>query len=411
MGGLKNILLALVPIVSLIAAVPTSDVGSQLNYVPKSYIIQFKEDVDVAAHAQWARSVHTRNLSRYRKRALPEGLDGVKTIFRQFRGYIGDFDDLTIEEIRAHPNVSYVEQDEVFEAFQIPSGSVSDVQSPVTQANATWGLSLISHRDLGATDYIYDASAGEGHYAYVLDSGINVDHVDFGGRASLGYNALNSQDHVDDTGHGTHVAGTIGSTTYGVAKKCNLVSVKISNATNWSFSALIDGMDWALNDMIVNNRTEKSVVNVSGGGPTSTAVNNAVLAAYRKGMTLVAAAGNGNRVSTWISPAGANGAIAVASVDRERRRAALSNYGPGISVFAPGEDTLSTWIGSDTATHVTNGTSMASPHVAGVVLYLQKLEGLSTPDAVRARLEELAIKDVVQDAQNSPNRLLYTGAA
>lgn len=189
-------------------------------------------------------------------------------------------------------------------------------------------------------------------------------------------------------------------------------------------------MDWALNDMIVNNRTEKSVVNVSGGGPTSTAVNNAVLAAYRKGMTLVAAAGNGNRTSTWISPAGANGAIAVASVDRERRRAALSNYGPGefwafvfhllhfvvngfqgISVFAPGEDTLSTWIGSDTATHVTNGTSMASPHVAGVVLYLQKLEGLSTPDAVRARLEELAVKDVVQDAQDSPNRLLYTGAA
>lgn len=87
-------------------------------------------------------------------------------------------------------------------------------------------------------------------------------------------------------------------------------------------------MDWALNDMIVNNRTGKSVVNVSGGGPTSTAVNNAVLAAYRKGMTLVAAAGNGNRVGTWISPAGANGAIAVASVDRERRRAALSNYGP-----------------------------------------------------------------------------------
>lgn len=142
MGGLKNILLALVPIVPLIAGVPTSDVGPQLNYVPKSYIVQFKEDVDVAAHAQWARSVHTRNLSKYRKRALPEGRGGVKTIFRQFkyvlfpgwslsnclymdppsittlalislvltlcRGYIGDFDDLTIEEIKAHPNVVHL---------------------------------------------------------------------------------------------------------------------------------------------------------------------------------------------------------------------------------------------------------------------------------------------------------------
>lgn len=114
----------------------------------------------------------------------------------------------------------------------------------------------------------------------------------------------------------------------GVAKKCNLVSVKISNTTNWSFSALIDCMDWAPNDMIISNRTEKSVVNVPGGGSTSTAVDNAVLAAYRKGMTLIAAAGNCNRVSNWISPAGANGAIVVASVDRERRRAALSNCGP-----------------------------------------------------------------------------------
>lgn len=133
---------------------------------------------------------------------------------------------------------------------------MSNLQSPVTQENATWGLvcylafffspaslvlvltstaqSLISHQDLGATDYIYDASAGEGHYAYVLDSGINVGHVDFGGRASLGYNALDSQDHVDDTGHGTHVAGTIGSTT-------------VSNVSEHSRTSLFlfhDGNTW-----------------------------------------------------------------------------------------------------------------------------------------------------------------------
>lgn len=239
-----------------------------------------------------------------------------------------------------------------------------------------------------------------------------MDHVDFGGRAVLGFNALGpAANHVDDTGHGTHVAGTVGSATYGVAKACTLVSVKISNATHYLFSDLLNGMDWALNDMLANNRTGQSVVNISGGGAYSGLVNNAVLAAYRQGMTLVAAAGNGNRSVFQISPASGAGVIAVASVGRDLRRAALSNWGTAISVFAPGEDTLSTWIGSTTATHVTNGTSMAAPAVAGMALYLQKLEGLTTPDAVKARIEELAIKDVVLDPQGSPNRLLYSGAA
>lgn len=299
-----------------------------------------------------------------------------------------------------------MEVDQVFELFQTePSGLV-------TQTNSTWGLALVSHREPNATDYVYDGSAGEGHYAYVLDSGINIDHVDFGGRASLGYNAVGtSETHYDNTGHGTHVAGTIGSNSYGVAKMANLVSVKISNETGYYFSAMIDGIDWVLDDVIANNRVNKSVINISGGGPYSQAVANACLQAYQKGMTIVAAAGNGNRSSSWISPAGNTGVIAVASVDHNRKRAPLSNWGPGIDIFAPGEDTLSTWIGSPTAIHVTNGTSMASPHVAGAVLYLQKLEGLATPDQVLDRLVELSTKDVVEDPQGSPNRLLYTGAA
>ena len=282
----------------------------------------------------------------------------------------------------------------------------------ITQTNSTWGLDMISHREPNVTGYVYDNTAGEGHYGYVLDSGINIEHVEFGGRASLGYNAVGTPEtHYDHSGHGTHVAGTIGSTTYGVAKRSSLISVKISNETGYYFSGMIDGLDWALEDAINNDRVNRSVINISGGGPYSTAVANACLQVYREGITIVAAAGNGNRTTTWQSPAGNTGVIAVASVDHNRKRALLSNWGPVITIFAPGEDTLSTWIGSATATHVTNGTSMAAPHVAGTALYLQKLEGLSTPDEVRERLIELSTKDVVKDPQGSPNRLLYNGAA
>lgn len=174
---------------------------------------------------------------------------------------------------------------------------------------------------------------------------------------------------------------------------------------------MLEGLDWALNDMITYNRTTKSVVNISGGGPYSAVVNNAVRAAYLKGMTLVVSSGNGNRSTFNISPASAAGAISVGSVGMDLKRAALSNYGSSLTVHAPGEDIKSTWIGNDTATHITNGTSMAAPHVSGMVLYLQRLEGLTTPDAVQARIKELAIKDLVQDPQESPNLLLYNGAA
>ncbi|KAJ4377187.1 hypothetical protein N0V83_000010 [Neocucurbitaria cava] len=391
------ILWAVTVLIAVVRSTPTS--------VPSGrYLIGFNEGVNVAEHVQWARDLHERNfVKRFDRKPRS---DGVETVFRRINAYVGHFDVETIEELKTSPDVTYVELDQQFELFDASSSNF------VTQQGAPWGLGLISHRDLNTTDYIYDSSAGEGHYAYVLDSGINVEHVEFGGRASLGYNAVGSpEDHIDDTGHGTHVAGTIGSTTYGVAKRCNLISVKITNVTGLYFSALIDGLDWALDDMITNNRLEKSVVNISGGGPTSTAVDNAVRQAYQSGMTIVAAAGNGNRSASYVSPAGALGVIAVASVDRSKKRAVLSNYGGTIDIFAPGEDTLSTWIGNSTATHVTNGTSMASPHVAGTVLYLQKLEGLTTPDQVLERLVELSVKDVVQDAQGSPNRLLYTGAA
>ncbi|KAF2706286.1 allergen Asp fl 1 [Pleomassaria siparia CBS 279.74] len=402
---LFNLAAALIALVATVSGVSASG----------RYVVGLNEGVDVAKHMQWARGVvHERNLERRGEEGHVD-TDGVETTFRRLGGYVGSFDAATVEEIRGRPDVAYIEEDQIYDLFQTAT-LLAGNSDPVIQTNSTWGLSLISHRNftVNATSYVYDASAGEGGYAYVLDSGINVAHVEFGGRASLGYNAVGAQtpeSHYDNSGHGTHVAGTIGSSTYGVAKKAHLVSVKISNDTGYYFSALIDGLDWVLDDAIANDRLNNSVVNISGGGPYSQAVANACNQAYRMGLTIVASAGNGNRDTSWVSPAGGPGVLGVASVGRERVRAELSNWGPSVDVFAPGEATLSTWIGNETAVNVINGTSMASPHVAGTVLYLQTLEGLGTPDLVLDRIIELSIKDVVVDAQGSPNRLLYTGAA
>ncbi|KAK2056296.1 subtilase [Colletotrichum caudatum] len=373
----------------------TAEVTAQT--VDGSYIITLKDSVSVegfTSHLNWINDVHSRSLD---KRQFP-GAERTFS-FSSFRAYSGKFDQATIDVIKSSPEVAFVERDQIWTLSAI-----------TTQSGAPWGLGAISHRASGSTQYVYDSAAGTGTYAYVVDSGINTAHTAFGGRASLGYNAAGGA-HTDTLGHGTHVAGTIGSSTYGVAKLTSLISVKVFVGNSASTSVILDGYNWAVNDITSKGRAGKSVINMSLGGSASSTWTTAINAAYNSGVTTVVAAGNEAQNAANVSPANAPNAITVGAITSTWAIASYSNYGTSLDVFAPGSSILSTWIGSSTATNTISGTSMASPHVAGLVNYLQSVEGVATPAAVVARIKALATSGKVTGTlRSSPNLVAYNGA-
>ncbi|EYE92684.1 S8 family peptidase [Aspergillus ruber CBS 135680] len=373
--------------------------------IPGRYIVTFKHGLDKAkvdAHTTWAMDLHKRHLER-RGHAddafIPIGIEK-NYKFTRFSAYYGSFDDVTIEEIRKNEDVEHVEQDQIWYLDAI-----------LSQDNAPWGLGSISHRGEPSTSYIYDDRGGEGTFGYVVDTGINVDHREFGGRASLAYNAVNNSDHVDTVGHGTHVAGTIGGATFGVAKKANLLSVKVFAGESGRTSDILDGFNWAANDIATKRRTGKAAINMSLGGGYSFAFNRAVENAYDSGVLSVVAAGNENMDARFTSPASAENAFTVAAIDRNNSRASFSNYGSVVDIFAPGVDILSAWIGNSTATNIISGTSMATPHAVGLAIYIMSLENLDDASAATKRLKELGTKDVVARTSGSPNLLAFNGGA
>ncbi|XXG97977.1 [Pyruvate dehydrogenase [acetyl-transferring]]-phosphatase 1, mitochondrial [Hypoxylon texense] len=260
------------------------------------------------------------------------------------------------------------------------------------------------------TDYVYDSKAGEGTYAYIIDSGLLTTHEEFEGRAFLGYNAVDGE-FVDDSGHGTHVAGTIGGKTYGVAKKANLISVKIFENGQGKISDFLEGYQWAVYNITKENRQEVSVINVSGGAGAMQALNRAVDEGYKKGVITVAAAGNYDEDVHRHSPASAPNAMTVGAVDRRFRRSSFSNWGELVDIFAPGEEVASAWIGSDSDIRSHSGTSMATPHVTGLILYLKSLipYRMKSPAHSVWELQNLATGNVVQDTKGSKNLLGFNG--
>lgn len=280
-----------------------------------------------------------------------------------------------------------------------------------TQANApSWGLGAISHKaGAGSTSYVYDSTAGSGTFAYIIDTGINAAHNDFGGRASLGYSAVTGST-ADTVGHGTHVAGTIGGTTYGVAKQATIIAVKVFQGDEGTTADVLDGYSWAVNDITSKSRAGVAAISLSLGGGVSTAFNNAVQSAYSSGVISVVAAGNEAQNVANVSPASAPNAITVGATTSANRWATYSNFGAGVDILAPGSSITSAWIGSNSATNSISGTSMATPHVTGLVLYLKALEGLATPAAVTSRLKALGSSGVITGVPSSTvNLLAYNG--
>ncbi|CAK7212268.1 serine protease [Sporothrix curviconia] len=382
--------------------------------VPSAYIAVYKKSVSdgaVAAHqAQVAHSIARRNLERRRRRRrskTPPGEDDSAVSEKEttsspiqintFRALaLAHADDETMTTVYQSPEIDYVEQDSVMHACD-----------SATQQGAPSGLSRLSHAEVDPlSGYTYDNTAGYGITAYVIDSGIQLNHTDFQGRAVWGMSAVDSLV-GDDNGHGTLVAGVLGGRTFGVAKNVALVSVRIIDRYgNGTFTSFFQGLEWMYKDTKARNLTGRAVASVGTIGARNQATNDAVTSLVNAGIVFVAPAGNdGTNATALMSPASAPDSITVSAINQTTdERAFFGNYGPEVTVFAAGIDVASTYIGPSTyGAAYASGTSFSAPHVAGLAAYLMRYEGIQDPRAVKRRIIELAGYTGASVLNNGPN--------
>lgn len=304
---------------------------------------------------------------------------------------------------------------------------------PELERNAPWGLARISHRDAlsfgNFNKYLYSEDGGEGVDVYIIDTGTNINHVDFEGRASWGKTIPQGDKDEDGNGHGTHCSGTVAGKKYGVAKKAHIKAVKVlrSNGSG-SMSDVVKGVEYAaeqhLEQVSIAKKGKRkgfkgSAANMSLGGGKSSILDQAVNAAVDAGLHFAVAAGNDNADSCNYSPAAAEKAVTVGASTLADERAYFSNYGKCNDIFAPGLSILSTWIGSNHSVNTISGTSMASPHVAGLLAYMLSLQPSKdsayavadiTPKKLKANLISIATEGALTDVpSNTANILAWNG--
>ncbi|MBO8194436.1 S8 family peptidase [Streptomyces oryzae] len=275
-----------------------------------------------------------------------------------------------------------------------------------TQTNPpSWGLDRIDQKSNQLDrKYTYPAGAGAGVTAYVIDTGVRISHHDFGGRASYGYDAVDKDKTAQDgNGHGTHVAGTIAGTKYGVAKKAKIVAVRVLNNQGSGTTALaVAGVDW-----VTKHHKGPSVANMSLGGGKDAALDAAVKRSIASGVSYAVSAGNESADATTASPARVADALTVAASDRRDRQAVFSNYGKRVDLYAPGVDIVSASNKSDRGSATMSGTSMASPHVAGAAAVYLSGHKSATPAQVASALTKGATAGAIANpTKGTPNKLL-----
>ncbi|WP_024874821.1 S8 family peptidase [Saccharomonospora piscinae] len=321
----------------------------------------------------------------------------VKHVYdRALKGFSGTMSEAEAKRAAADPAVAYVEQNRVFH-------TMADQPNP-----PSWGLDRIDQRDLPLDDNYSYATTASNVEAYIIDTGIRVSHDDFDGRARHGYDFVDNDSNSDDcNGHGTHVAGTVGGSEYGVAKGVELIGVRVLDCQgSGSYDGVIAGIDW-----VTENANGPAVANMSLGGGASTAVDDAVRRSIDAGVTYALAAGNDYGADACnTSPARTEEAITVGSTTSTDARSGFSNIGSCVDIFAPGSNITSAWIGSDSDSNTISGTSMATPHVAGAAALHLADNPSASPQQVRDALVDNGTSGAVGNpGSGSPNVLLYTG--
>ena len=346
--------------------------------VPGSFIVVFKDGANAAAH----------NItSKY-------GGQVTSTYNDALHGFAAKMTDQQARRIAADRSVAFVEQDQEFHLL-------TDQNNP-----PSWGLDRIDQRALPLNSrYTFNTTASN-VTANIIDTGIRVTHQTFGGRAVFAFNAVDTNN-TDCNGHGTHVAGTVGGSQYGVAKGVRLRAYKVLNcAGSGTTQQVVNGINRAAAD---HPAGQPAVGNMSLGGGVSTAIDNAVRAAISDGITMAIASGNSNANACNFSPARVTQAITVNASDRNDARASFSNFGTCTDIFAPGVGITSSWGSSDTATNTISGTSMATPHVAGAAaLYLAGHPTASPATVQSALIANSTANRITNPGSGSPNRLLFT---
>ena len=385
--GMKHtlaVLMVLIAVPMLAGGPKNKGINHSRKAIPGSYIVVLEDRVtDVIGTVMDLTNLHRGQAKHIYDKAL-----------KGFSVELSEADALALSE---DPRVKYVEEDSV-------------VTSDTTQSGATWGLDRIDQRNLPLSGtYTYNVN-GAGVHAYIVDTGILTSHSDFGGRASVGFDAVaDGHNGIDCNGHGTHVSGTVGGNTYGVAKGVTLVAVRVLDCTgSGTNSGVIAGVNW-----VANNAIKPAVANMSLGGGVSQALDDAVTGAVNAGVTFCIAAGNGDAAGNPLdacttSPARAPAAITVSATDSTDHKASWANFGTCVDIFAPGVSITSDWFSSTTATNTISGTSMATPHTAGVAALYLSTNTTATPATVASALINNSTAGVViGPGTGSPNRLLY----